>query len=405
MARLSVASVIAAAATFVACDEASRPAEGPRRVTEVGVPSPDVRAVPAPSDLNLPPCGMDPTRPGVGSWRSISNLNAPAMAWLGTWTGKEMVIVNSFPGYPKAVEAYNPASDTWRTFAIPSSETFERFGPYVGIAGTSLIVYGGYNTSSSLTYNDGWLIDLESGEWTAINTEGAPALRHVSEAGLPRVFTVGTRLLFVPSSAREDVAAATYDTITGKWERIAPPTDAIYYGCSELGWNGSYVVCSAHEYIFQITAEPLAIRTVPRLFVQNEIWSIAFVPMGDLFFGYGKAITDDGTFLSFFFDPTRGMWGQLTASPSRRFPLVSGPAGRILIWGGSNRDNPSEVASGERRSDGVVFDPGTNAWSPTTCVGAPPSGRLSGVVVATPTGFILFSGNGDQNYLYDVGSR
>jgi hypothetical protein len=403
------AGLLVTTAALIACDTKveQKPDPGPDRVREVGVPSADIRVVPAPSDLNLPSCDTEPMRDGVGRWRPISNLGAPQTAQAGIWAGNEVVIVNSMRNFPLEVAAYAPDRDTWRTFVIPSATSFERIGPFIGAVGHSLVIYGGYRSPSGPGdyLSDGWLIDMQTGEWTLMNANGAPALRAPADDTL-RVFPVGTRLLFVPTSDDDDegTAAAAYDTVTGRWERVAGPVNAPFFGCSAPGWNGRQVLCNYWQYFFTVSADPLRVETVPRLLDRaiGTAPTIAFVPVGDLFFGYGQPLQDEEEHFVFFLDPTRGIWGNLAGSPSRKPALVRGAAGQILIWGGTHYTNWPDIPSIDLfRTDGVALDLATNTWSPTSCVGAPPS-RLGDIAIGTPTGFIVFGGSDVQNYRYDL---
>ena len=398
-ARMWVAlGALAASITSMACDEDP---PGPRLITEIGIPSPDVPAAPAPTDLELPSCAAEPGRTGVGSWRAISNTGAPAYAHYGAWTGKELVIVNPLITPGQSVTAYDPASDTWRAFTIPSyPEDFDRWYPFIGAVGNKLIIYGGHRTDQGHLRN-GWLLDLETGVWTAMNADGAPPMEAGGgEDDVPRMFAAGTRALFVGGPASGDKAAvASYDTVSGRWEHALAPADATTFSCRAPGWNGTQVMCAGSSYLFEISADPLAIKTVPRLFDPPNL-AITFVPVGDRFFGWGE---DAGGDLSqaFFFDPARDLWSVLAASPARRFPQVSGAQGRVIIWGGSHYTNQGNGPVSDRRTSGVVFDPATNTWSPTSCIGAP---AIEGNVFRTSTGFIQFDGNQAANVLFELGA-
>ena len=74
-------------------------------------------------------------------------------------------------------------------------------------------------------------------------------------------------------------------------------------------WNGQQAACSDADYLFLVSANPLAIKPVPKLLDSSWApYSIAFTPVGDLFFGLGFDSSDQAMARAFRFDPTHESW-------------------------------------------------------------------------------------------------
>jgi hypothetical protein len=336
----------------------------------------------------------NPTQSGVGTWRSISLDGAPPAAEYGIWTGSEVVVVNSQDPSegpaPESISAYDPVLDRWRNIAIPGDVTLSRTEPYLAVVGNTLLVYGGYASPESsapdTTYypilTSGWSIDLHTGTWTPM-TAGPP----MDPGGIfyvQPVFASGRRALFVPFLPYylpngDTVAAATYDVSADQWKTVPVPTSTTTFGCFYPGWNGQQAACNSADYLFLVSADPLAVKPVPKLL--DSSWaghSILFTPVGDLFFGIAFDSSFQGTTQSFWFDPTHNNWSAPTPLPGWLGFKITTVNGQVIFWG-------------EPNVSPTVFDPGNGTWSPVTCVGAPSLAAL-GIEVPTNSGLIVVGG-------------
>jgi len=364
------------------------------KITAVGVPSADLPSPTAPLSGFVPPsCATNPTQDGVGTWRPISLDGAPSVAEYGVWTGTEVVVVNSQDpsetSAPESISAYDPVLDRWRNIAIPSDVALSRSEPYLAVVGNKLLVYGGYASgngspsgSSYPVLTSGWSIDLQTGAWTSM-AAGPP----MSPGGIfyvQPVFASGTRALFIPFLAYDlpngdTIAAATYDISADQWATVAAPGSTTSFGCFYPGWNGQQAACNDADYLFLVSAEPLAIKPVPKLLDSTLArYPIAFTPVGDLFFGLGSDPLSQSTAQVFWFDPAHQDWSAPTPIPGGLGLKITTINGRVLFWG-------------EQNVGPTVFDPVAGTWSPVTCVGAPSVAPL-GFEVPTNSGLIVVGG-------------
>jgi hypothetical protein len=363
------------------------------KITAVGVPSADLPPPTAPPSGLVPlSCTTTPTQDGVGTWRPISLDGAPSVAEYGVWTGTEVVVVNSQDPSdgpaPESISVYDPVLDSWRNIAIPSDVALSRSEPFLAVVGNKLLVYGGYasaNSSRGPTYpvlTSGWSIDLQTGAWTSM--AAGPPMNPGGIFYVQPVFASGTRALFIPFLPYglpngNTIAAATYDSSADQWATVAAPGSTTSFGCFYPGWNGQQAACNDADYLFLVTAEPLAIKPVPKLL--DSAWgpySIVFTPVGDLFFGLGLDLSAQGMAQVFWFDPAHENWSAPTPILGGLGLKITTINGRVIFWG-------------EPNVGPTVFDPVAGTWSQVTCVGAPPIAPL-GFEVPTNSGLIVVGG-------------
>lgn len=369
------------------------------KITAVGTPSADLTAPSTSGASALPSCASTATTNTVGAWRAMSIQGAPPTTFMaGVWTGSEVVVVEPDPlqGSPLSIDAYDPILDRWRNIPVPSNVAFTpRMNPYVGAVADKLIVYGGSadpetRMAGTGYLTDGWVIDLNDLTWTPM----APGPQFwPAEDKVPRVFADGSRALFIPVENYigvndVDVAVATYDVSTQRWETVPSPSSTGSFFCIDgPGWNGRQAICADLDYFFNITSSPLAIDPFPSLdeSLFMGVQQVIFAPVGEMFFGF-----QPGTQV-FWVDPIRRTWSASAQIP----PLGSMMAtvnGRVLVWG-QGPVTTTSAGTVNISLDAEAFDPVAGVWSPVTCAGAP-TWPIIGVSVATPSGLIVFDGSG-----------
>lgn len=70
--------------------------------------------------------------------------------------------------------------------------------------------------------------------------------------------------------------------------------------------------------------------------------------------------------------------------------------GERIVWGG----DPTDL--GDERNDGALLDPVAGTWSRVSCLGAARPNRVSGTVLPTETGLIVFRGAGYANAVLEL---
>ena len=192
-----------------------------------------------------PPSG--PLLPGqAGTWRTLSNTNAPAArhGHTAVWTGTQMLIwgglgANFDPLRTGAL--YDPATDSWTAITTTAAPT-ARTGHSAVWTGSHMIVFGGSNAeipgSPDNLLADGAAYDPAANAWTPLPALGAPAARFHHDS----VWT-GTELLVFGGEAVGGQAlnsGGAYHPANGVW-RALPSRTAASVGQTAV-WTGSEVL-------------------------------------------------------------------------------------------------------------------------------------------------------------------
>jgi N-acetylneuraminic acid mutarotase len=116
--------------------------------------------------------------PLSNSWTALATNGAPAARMLspGLWTGSEMIIWGGYQA-PNDGGRYNPLSNSWvavTTNGAPSA----RWYPAAVWTGTEMIVWGGYGSPSGPALNDGGRYNPTANAWTPVTAAGAPSARY-----------------------------------------------------------------------------------------------------------------------------------------------------------------------------------------------------------------------------------
>jgi hypothetical protein len=101
--------------------------------------------------------------PATDSWRSIAPAPAPFAYAQATWSGREMVVIDTremWPGEPGATLAYNPETDAWRELDAPPADYL-----YGGVWDGHELVYW---ASEERADSADWSLEPWSGKWTKL---------------------------------------------------------------------------------------------------------------------------------------------------------------------------------------------------------------------------------------------
>jgi hypothetical protein len=152
--------------------------------------------------------------PAANEWTPIPP--APiAGSGQGLWTGSELLI---WDVDGRRVEAFNPASGTWRRLA---DDPHKALGNAWVWTGRELIVWGGRPGDEEAATAEGAALDPASGTWRAIAS--APFAMSSAEAVWVNreLIVVGSELDGGNHASTRTAIALAYDPVTNLWRRLA----------------------------------------------------------------------------------------------------------------------------------------------------------------------------------------
>ncbi|PYL75034.1 MAG: hypothetical protein DMF26_09370 [Verrucomicrobia bacterium] len=186
-------------------------------------------------------------KPMTDSWRSTSNVNAPAarINHTAVWTGSEMIVFGgcSFSNNvcrPENVDStggrYNPSTNSWQ-----ATSTANAPGPrqdHIAVwSGTEMIVWSGQTTSSVL--NDGGRYNPANNTWVATNPNGAPSARYDHSA-----VWIGSRMIVWGGTNGRAYFndGARYDPSADSWEAVATAGAPVARAAHTAVWSGTEMI-------------------------------------------------------------------------------------------------------------------------------------------------------------------
>ncbi len=387
--------------------------------------------------------------PATDTWRPTSLLNAPVQRDQGVavWTGTEMVVWGgSNGGFNPGGGRYNPATDTWHPTSSAGAPV-NRYDHIMVWTGSRVIVWGGSDFSSSSTrgtvLNSGALYDPVADAWTPTTQSGAPTF----PIGDVAVWS-GTRMIVWIGGPH---GATRYDPVADVWQpsTVRPSAPSLRTGHT-AAWTGSEMIVwggtndssgGRYDPLLDLwTPTPLAGAPSPR-HDHTAVWT------GSEMIVWGGADGNDVALASGArYDPIADAWTPMAAAsaPSARVHHTAVWAGTsMVVWGGDNGSSPTntggrydpvadawsptplsgapvartyqtavwtgswmivwggmQTLSGTSTNTGARYDPLSNAWSPTTLVGAP-FARAGHTAVWTGQKMIVWGGGSQTGGLYD----
>jgi len=312
-------------------------------------------------------------------WRAIAD--APKSVAAGrtvVWTGTEMIVAGVNPGpdgtyiHPtKLAEAYNPATDTWRTLAQPPA-TWSLCPRDAVWTGKEMLVWG----CDLLAY------DPAANAWRRLPN---PPTRH----GI--VAWTGRELIGWGGGCCGDVSddGSAYNPVTNTWRKLAPAP--VSGQQSPIGaWTGrELVVLNGHgpegDRVGGAAYNPTkdswrripsrrGIRALRAVYDGNEIYAIGgkgvlgFNPSNNAWRELPRAALGDGAAAwtgnrlivsgsaTNAYDPPRDLWTTFDSSPlgSRDDAAVAWTGHELIVWGGFV---PAASGSPKYLADGAAFSP------------------------------------------------
>lgn len=347
--KTKITTILLLTSSLMACGGSSG-AENPGKTilpnltSSAEVPSPDQPEEPITGECK-----------GVGTWRSISNIDSPSERYNpgSTWTKSGFFIFGGVNIDDGAI--FDPTSNTW--LALPNTGApSARSEESVIQIGTKTIVWGGYTPDGAV--NDGAIYDSSTSAWTPMNNLGAPSGRYDHAA----VAISNSKMIvwggFGDNGYKND--GAIYDLIANTWTPIsnvnAPSareirSSAVWTGQSMIVWGG--------------LANSTALGTGAMYNPQNNTWiTISTIN-----------------------------------APIARFDHTTIWTGKeMIVWGGGNTAYYQPFV---HLGDGAKFDPLKNTWTPISNVNAP-AARIFHNAVWTGRTMLIYGGSGSTGYFNDA---
>ncbi len=285
-----------------------------------------------------------------GRWTPTSLEGAPEGRWnhVAVWTGSKMIVWGGYSetDFPVTGFLYDPTANTWAPMSTP---------PELQYCDTCAAVWTG---SRMITWGTNWdwvpvgqVYEPAADSWTFITANGAPTARvaHTST-------WTGSKMLAwggwdnVNTGLPQTNTGGIYDPSTDLWS----PTSLVDAPTPREGhtavWTGSKMI----------------------------VWG-GYRREG----GTGILTNTGGVY-----DPATDTWTPMStigAPTARDSHTAVWTGSKMIVWGGY--DGVAGVPSGT----GGIYDPKTDAWTPTSTVGAP-SGRSDHTAVWTGSKMIVWGG-------------
>jgi hypothetical protein len=125
---------------------------------------------------------LTPTQSCADTWTATSTTNAPLGRYEHTavWTGSEMIVWGgssvSFPEETNTGGRYNPSTDSWAATNTANAPNGRRFHTAIW-TGSEMIVWAGFDGTTSAYVNTGGRYNPAANSWTATSTANAPSAR------------------------------------------------------------------------------------------------------------------------------------------------------------------------------------------------------------------------------------
>jgi N-acetylneuraminic acid mutarotase len=286
------------------------------------------------------------------------------------WTGREMVVWGGRSNpWTKTGGAYDPATDTWRATRADVSAPEPRYDHTAVWTGTRMIVWGGYGPGTWT--NTGGLYDPATDSWTATRADAtAPEARSIHTAvwtGREMIVWGGGTIVPPPrtmnSGGRYDPATETWTPTpvegapAGRWRHTAVWTgsEMIVWGGDASGVSNTGGAYDPGTNSWRWTSTLLA--PAPRV-DHTAVWTggemivwggVTDVPLS------GTRLSSGGRY-----DPVLDSWratrDDATTPRARAGHSVVWTGGRMIVWGGAERDDTGAAycaATADDDGDGI----------------------------------------------------
>jgi N-acetylneuraminic acid mutarotase len=292
--------------------------------------------------------------PQVDAWVATPTAASPSgrMLHSALWTGRDLVVWGGSDGVSPVNTGgrYDPVTNLWSSVPLVGAPS-ARSGQAAAWTGRVVIVWGGTpETNTGGRYRPpNWPLDA----WDAMPTAGAPQARRLHCS----VWTGREMIIWGGWNGSADISTGgRYDPVTNSWTAIstvnAPgPRDrhtGVWTGREMIVWGGGSSTGGRYDPV----TDSWALMTAAGIGLTASIavWTGSEMIVNG---GNGEA-----------YNPRTDTWRNTgTSSPAPRTFFAGVWTGReMIIWGGY---------AGTGLDSGGRYDPVTDAWTPTTTVGAP----------------------------------
>jgi|GEM_PF-4182794 len=327
-------------------------------------------------------------------WMPTATLGAPSARANHTavWTGSEMIIWGGNDGSSvfNTGYRYNPASDSWTamsTSGAPAARTKHTAVFHNG----KMIVWGGCTTYDCAAYtniNSGGVYDIGTDTWSATSVLGAPQARYKHTAvvaGTEMIVWGGvnyeTGVTYLYSGGR-----CTLPCESGSWSATmtsGAPTNgvafhsAVWADSKMIVWGGSIGLNSnvgqnGKRYVVDTWSTIASSGAYINYADMSSVWT------GSKFVVWGgwQNSTWNHSQNGALYDPTGDTWtamATLNAPSARAFAPGLWTGSRVMVWGGGC--HPSASCGTPLQTGGGLYDPVGNAWTSTFAGNEPTSRR------------------------------
>jgi len=187
--------------------------------------------------------------PATDTWQAIRSMGAPSArsSHLAVWTGSEMIVWGGLQQNPLTWVSdgarYNPVFDTWQPLSMANAPSPRSRATAVW-TGTEMIVWGGEDTTTFASLNDGARYNPATDTWEPITTTGAPSGRSQHTA----VWTGSEMIIWGGiAAAAWTNTGGRYNPASGTWQPTvatgAPEArnnhTAVWTGTRMVVWGGT----------------------------------------------------------------------------------------------------------------------------------------------------------------------
>jgi hypothetical protein len=287
-----------------------------------------------------------------GTWRPLAESPLAARSGVtAVWTGEEVVFVGGEAQLPdgsyRTVDgagAYDPATDTWRTFALPPNVIVNtRTG--VAWTGEEIVLSGVTSPPNAFLPTDTYAIDPATGEGRPLDPVPTPIF---SDGWRTAVWAGDEVLVATQSDGQREVVVDRLDPASGTWA-VSIPTGVPGFlaGATDL-WTGEELLIVAN--------------LVPGARVDPDSGAVRRLPAKMSAGFLGMVVLEDGVFTdgTRWWDPADERWRNIRPAPPgpfREFAAALTYRGRYVVWGGSTCGPAANCIGVMAATDGLVWTP------------------------------------------------
>jgi hypothetical protein len=336
--------------------------------------------------------------PSNDTWTAVSaGINVPSGRYYHTafWTGAEMIVWGGMISAEEGTNTggrYNPSTDSWTATSTGTNCPSARYVHTAVWTGTEMIIWGGYNNSTSFV-NTGGRYNPSTNAWTATSTgSNVPSRRDYHTAiwtGTEMIVWGGYYGSYLNTGGR-------YNPSTNAWTATSTGTNvpsirdyhtAIWTGTEMIVWggygssptyknDGGRYNPSTNTWTATSTGTncPTGREYHTAVWADNEmiIWG-----------GYSFSYLNTGGR----YNPSTNTWTATSTGTNcpvaRRDHTAVWTGSEMIIWGGYN---------GSILNTGSTYYPSANSWTATSTGTNCPAARRYHTAVWTSSGMVVWGG-------------